>query len=227
MSLQTIINNSVGMTIDRRKVVGLQYTRNELSRASLTPTFNPWRFNIEMDTQLAYSDIRDVLEELDRIDRVYPETISFGNVECLNWIFRYQGQMSPVQISNIRVVSFTNNSLVLGNLPIVPANTVLFQPNDLIQIGSRPHPFTSTTQILRGIGSQVTITTNRPNIFTTSVVDETITVGADCEFKVFCNNMPVYKLFPGSSRYQDGVLINNARIEFSDNFQLYEYLGDV
>lgn len=228
--LQTIVDKCSGLTINRRKVVGLQITRNEIPRVTLTPTTQPWRFTLEMPSSLLYYDARSLLEALDTMDRVSPEIITFSNNACLSWIFRYQGQMSGGQINGIRVQQFNINSnqLILTNLPVVPSGTILFQPNDLIQIGSYTFPFTSTTQVLRGTGSTVTITTNRPNIISTVIPAGTlgITVGNDCDFYMFCPNMPTYKLVPGGYlRNGSGTTLNNALIEFSDPFELYEYVA--
>ena len=44
--LQTIIDNCNAIEIDRRKVVGIQFTRNEVARTSETPTYQPWRINL-------------------------------------------------------------------------------------------------------------------------------------------------------------------------------------
>ena len=115
------------------------------------------------------------------------------------------------------------NQLELTNLPIVPASRVLFQPNDLIQIGTHTFPFTSTTQVLRGSGSTVTVTTHRPNIISSSVVGANITVGNTCDFYMFCPNMPTYKLIPGGQAMFRGNVVSNALIEFTDSFQLYEW----
>ena len=216
------------MTINRRKVVGIQYTRNELTRTSLTPTFNPWRFALELPSNLRYDEARAVLEEIDRLDRIYPEVISFGANSNLSWMFKYQGVCTSSQINNLRVVSFTGNQLVLNGLPPINSTRAIFKANDLIQIGDHPYPFTSTTDVLRGVGTTVTITTNRPNILTSTVTGAGITVGSSCKFKMFCPNMPTYKLVVGGgSRDAYGTIINNAYIEWNDSFQLYEYLGDV
>jgi hypothetical protein len=219
--LQTIIDNANGLVIDRRKVVGLQITRNEIPRTTITPTRQPWRMVLTMPNSLRYYDNRDLLEALDTIDRVTPQVVTFSNNACLSWIFRYQGAMTSGQISGITVSSFTGNQLILGGLPTVASGTVLFEPNDLIQIGNHTYPFTSTTQITRGGGATVTVTTNRPNIISSSVVGSGITVGNDCDFYMFCPNMPTYKLIPGG--YVPN--LNNALIEFSDDFQLYEFVG--
>lgn len=225
--LQTIINNCNGLGINRRKMVGIQFTRNESQRTSLTPTVNPWRFTLDMPNSFRYQEARDLMEALDKIDRYTPETITFGDVACLNWIFRYQGSFNSAQIGQMTVQSFNNNQLVLQNLPNVPSTRVIFEPNDLIQIGSYPYPFTSTTRVTRGGGSSITVTTNRGNWFTTSVVGLGITVGNSCDFYMFCPNMPTYKLIPGGAIVRSGVTYNNALLEFSDKFELYEYIETV
>lgn len=223
--LQTIIDKANALTIDRRKVVGIQITRNEIPRTSLTPTKQPWRFTLTMPNSLRYYNNRDLLEELDRIDRYQPEIVTFSNNECLSWIFRYQGELSGGQIAGMRVQTFVGTTLTLTNLPVVPSSRVIFEPNDLIQIGAYTYPFTSTTRVTRGSSSTITVTTNRPNIISSSVASASITVGNACDFKMFCPNMPTYKLIPGGYVKANGTTVNNALIEFSDDFTLYEYVG--
>lgn len=223
--LQTIIDKASSLTIDRRKVVGVQITRNEIPRTSLTPTKQPWRFKINMPNSLRYYNNRDLLEALDTIDRYTPQTVTFSNNSCLSWIFRYQGQLSTGQLAGITVATFSGNQLTLTGLPVAAPSTVIFEPNDLIQIGNHTYPFTSTTQVLRGAGSQITVTTNRPNIITGSVVGDGLTVGNDCTFNMFCPNMPTYKLIPGGYVASGTTTLNNALIEFSDDFELYEFVG--
>jgi hypothetical protein len=167
--LQTILTYCNSLAIDRRKVVGIQFTRNEIPRVSQTPTLNPWKFTLEMPNSFRYYQARELMESLDTLDRINPEVITFSDNSKLSWIFRYQGAMTAPQIAAITVTSFVGNVLRLTNLPAVSAGTVLFEPNDLIQLGAlgiHPYPFTSTTQILRGSLSYVDIITNRPNIIT-------------------------------------------------------------
>lgn len=223
--LQTIINKASAMTIDRRKVVGVQITRNEIPRTSLTPTKQPWRFTITMPSSLKYYDNRDLLEALDTLDRYTPAYVTFSDNACLSWIFRYQGQLTQSQLNGLTVQSFVGNQLVLSGLPVVPSSRIIFQPNDLIQIGNNKYPFTSTTQVTRGTAGTVTVTTNRPNIITGAVAGSGLTVGNDCEFYMFCPNMPTYKLIPGGYTRSNGTTVNNALIEFNDDFTLFEWVG--
>ena len=223
--LQTIIDKCNGLNIDRRKMVGIQYTRNESPRTSQTPTFNPWRFVLDMPSSLRYFQARALLEQLDTLDRNTPQVITFANNPCLSWIFKYQGSLSTTQLNTITVQSFVGDQLTLTNLPAISGTRVLFEPNDLIQIGTHTFPFTSTTQVTRGSDATITVTTNRPNIITSSVVGDTIIVGNACSFYMFCPNMPTYKLVPGGAAKANGVTINNALIEFSDAFNLYEWVA--
>lgn len=223
--LQDIINKANALTIDRRKVVGVQITRNEIPRTSLTPTRQPWRFKLTMPNSLRYYNNRDILEALDTIDRYTPQLVTFSNNSCLSWIFRYQGQLGTAQLNNLTVIDFTGNQLELGGLPAVPSQTVIFEPNDLIQIGNHTYPFTSTTQVTRGTGTSIVVTTNRPNIITGTVVGDGLTVGNACTFNMFCPNMPTYKLIPGGYVTSGTTTLNNALIEFSDDFELYEWVG--
>ena len=227
MSLQNVINYSNGLKINRRKVVGIQYTRNEIPRTTLIPTLNPWRFTIDLPTSLRYSEARNMIEDLDSLDRIYSEVITFNNNPNMNWIFRYQGSMTTVQVNAITVDSFIGNELTLTNLPIVNANRVLFEKNDLIQIGDTPYTYTSTQQVLRGSDPTVTLTTHRPCINPVSAFLSTIKVGSGCQFKMFCPNMPTYKLYPGGTIYQNNQMINNAYIEWSGEFELRESVGTI
>jgi hypothetical protein len=224
--LQTIINNCQGLSIDRRKVVGIQVTRNEISRTSVTPTFQPWRMTLTMPASLRYNQQRSLLEALDTLDRNTPQVVTFSNNPCLSWIFRYQGSMSSAQINGITVQSFVGNQLVLTNLPAIASTRVLFEPNDLIQIGDKTFPFTSTTRVVRGVDGTVTVTTHRPNILSSTVIGQPITVGNSCEFYMFCPNMPTYRLVPGGYMKSNGIVVNNALIEFSDDFSLVEWVSE-
>jgi hypothetical protein len=227
--LQTILNYCNGLDIDRRKVVGIQYTRNEIPRVSQTPTKNPWKFTLDMPNKFRYNQARDLMESLDTLDRTTPEIITFSNLSQLSWIFAYQGAMSSGQLATITVASWSGTTLTLNVSGITAASTaVIFQPNDLIQIGNLseyPYPITSTTQVLRGSGSTVVVTTSRPNILTGTLAGEGIIVGNNCQFRMFCPNMPTYKLIPGGAMYSGSTVTNNALLEFSDPFELYEWVG--
>jgi hypothetical protein len=227
--LQTIINASSGITINRRKVVGVQITSNQIPRTSLTPTRVPWRFTIDMPASLPWWNNRALVEFLDNIDRYSPQVVNFSDT-CLSWLFRYQGAMTSGMISGLTVSAFAGNQMTLSGLTAagVTNGTVMFLANDLIQIGTNPYPFTAVNTVTATSSNTITFEVNRPN-FLTSFSGQGITVGPACNFNVFCPNMPTYKLLPGAYYKYDGPsgsgTINNARIEFTDAFELYEFTG--
>lgn len=217
MSIQKVINICESLNIDRRKVVGVQYTRSEIAKVSSTPTRNPWRFNLKVPSGLQYSTNRDLVEEIDRLDRQYTETVSFSGVAGHSFIFAYQGSMTAGNVAGLRVDSFTGTNLVLNTLPSVAASVYMFKKGDILQLVGFPHPFTATADVLRGTGTTVTVPVHRPN-FISSAVGLGIAVGNAVQFKVFCPNMPTYRLIRGGS---------DALIEWTSEFQLFEYTGDV
>lgn len=234
--LQTIIDRASTLVVNRRKVVGVQVTRNEIPRTSLTPTRQPWQFTVEIPSSYRWYDNRNWVESLDYIDRYTPQQISFGGT-CLDWMFAYQGQATAGEIALLTVASFNGTTLRLTGVTPKTASFIWFNQNDLIQIGANPYPFTvagsynpiSQATTLGPVygsvgGSDLYLTMNRNN-FLNSTTGAGLTVGPNCTFNVFCPNMPTYKLVPGGYVQSGGTTYNNAYIEFSDPFQLYEFVG--
>jgi len=225
--LQDIINKASSIQINRRKVVGIQITRNEIPRTSLTPTRNPWRFTVEMPPVLSWYNNRNLVEYLDNIDRYSPQIVNFSNT-CINWIYRYQGNMTNAMINGLVISNISGTNMTLSNLLAsgVGLGRIMFQAGDLIQIGNNPYPFTSVNTVTATGSNTITFQTSRPMDFVTYVPNVSgINVGVNCNFNVFCPNMPTYRLVPGNPVYNGSTLINNARIEFSEPFELYEWVG--
>jgi hypothetical protein len=236
MSLQAVINNLQELKIDRRRIIGVQMTRNEIPKVSSIPTRNPWRLEASVHEGIPYNEARAMLEELDNLDRELTETVTFSNNTNLSWMFRYQGSMSELDISNVQVGSFSGINLTLINLPALTQLSVLpdgttetnyfFRKGDLIQIKGSPYPFSiiqdyDYTTITEA--RTLTVKVHRPNFITANVQNAYINVGANCEWKLLCDNMPTYSIVNGAARYnQYGILINNGRVVFDDTFRLIE-----
>jgi hypothetical protein len=215
--LQSIINGAETIQFNRRKTIGIQYTRSEVALRNETVTKNPWRLSVTFPAYLPYATNRDLIESIDTLDRKTSETITFSDSTALSWLLAYQGDMNATHRNALTVTSFVGNQLVLGNLPAVDnsfvSSKVMFKAGDIIQITGKPHPFTVVNTVTRGTSNTITLITHRPNMITISVVGSTIKIGNDVQFKVFCPNMPTYTVIPG--RY----------IKFDGDFQLFEDLG--
>jgi hypothetical protein len=241
--LQTIIDLAESIQFDRRNVVGIQYTRSEIPIVSETPTRNAWKINVTIKASMPYNgtvrvngadlSVRELLENIDDLDRRKPDLITFSNNPGLAYIGAYRGQLSQAQLNNLTVISFNGDVLVLSGLPTTasfqPTN-YCFKSGDFIQIGTGttyPYPFTIVGDVQRGTGDTITVRTHRPNFIRSNIVGQNITVGNKVYFKVLCTNMPVYTLQPGATlRDANGFITNNAYIEWSDTFKLYEWTGE-
>lgn len=229
MSLQSIIDLSNSLNINRRKLVGVQYTRSQLPKTDLTVTKNPWRFTVEVPG-LPWYKMRSIIENLDHIDRYVPQTISFANNPKIAWMFRYQGDY-PVIPTSLTVTSFTGTQLTVGNVPSMTLGSYLFRAGDLIQISDYPFPFTVVNNV-QYTGASAVITTHRPNIINGTVSGKSVIVGSGCQFYMFAAEMPTYTITPGARvidpSYQidpSAGIINNGIVTFDGGFQLYEYLS--
>lgn len=228
--IQTVLNKASSIDINRRKVVGVQITRNQIPRTSLIPTRNPWQFTVEMP-MLTWWNNRSLVESLDYMDRYTPQTVNFSD-SCLSWMFRYQGPLTSGQINQLVVSSFSGDQLTLSGLNAagISNGAVMFEPNDLIQIGANPYPFTVVNRVTGNGTNSVTFTMNRPNFLSGPATNgASITVGPACTFNLFCTNMPTYKIVPGGYKYHRSDVssgtINKGLIQFSEPFILMEWVG--
>jgi hypothetical protein len=216
--LQAIVDIAEQITINRRRMIGIQYTRNQIVRTSATPTRNPWRFSVKVSAAIAYTDARELLEAIDFTDRDTAHQITFSNNPGLSYIFAYRGDMTGDEITNIIATQFIGKEMIVQNLPdrLSPAEYI-FKQGDIIQLYGRPYPFTVTDDVQRGSSTAVIVPVHRPNFLSNAVNSEAITVGNDVSFNMICTNMPTYVLMPGT---------NGAYIQFSGDFELYEDTGE-
>ena len=220
--IQSIINMTETIDVNRRKVLGIQYSRSEVARISETVTRNPWKFTLTVPAMMEYSECRDLLEEIDFLDARYPQTVSFstatGASATLDYMFRYRGDLSASQLSSITVDSWTGTQLVLANLPTVSPTDYVLRKGDFIQVQGYTYPTTSLFDVPRGSDSTVTVNTHRPNFMGTVTNNRHLVVGNAVEFRVFVNNMPTYKITAGGTE---------ALVTWSGAFNLYEFTGDI
>jgi hypothetical protein len=71
MSLQTIINDAVGIEFIRRKVAGQTISRSGQVKIASIASNVPWQMIVEPRPGMIWEDYRDTLEEIDRLDRVF------------------------------------------------------------------------------------------------------------------------------------------------------------
>jgi hypothetical protein len=214
MSIQYIINNAESISFNRRKQVGIQYSRNEIAYSTLGVSRNPWRLTVKISKPIEYSTARAIVSDLDKLDRVVSETINFKNNTNLTYITQYQGALAANQLSQLRVLSASGSNLTLTNLPTgIDPNTVLFEKGDFLQINGYANPFTVTARVVRGTSAVIVPLHRSVFINPTLIASQPLTVGYDVSFKVRCSAMPTYTLTRGGT---------SGLITFDGDFELYE-----
>ena len=216
MSIQTIIDNAVTITFDRRKVVGQTVSRSGIVKIGSIASKVPWVMSIEMHPGLQYSTNRALTEEIDRLDRVFTETINIGNTNPqLSYITQYQGDFTSTQISqmeffqaNVLQLTF-DMANVVGDVP----SDVVFRKGDFISLeGGYKYPYTVTSDVVRGSTSTVTVPINRPYIPQAAFgpTGKAPVVGSDVTWEMVMTKKPSYAVVPYD------------RLEFNGVFELVE-----
>jgi hypothetical protein len=198
MSFQTIFEIQQSMTVQNRRTVGQQVSRSGQVRVAQYLTSVPWVFTVQPHSFLYYPQVRNVIQAIDNKDRQLPETISFAS-DNLSWFVAYQGDLTDAQINALTLASVpaaNSQTISVGNLPSVAATKYVFKAGDFIQLGI--YPYKVTADVLRGVGSTVSVTLHRPVIGTPTV--GTLTgVGIECTFYMLAERCPTYTLMPAPS----------------------------
>jgi len=219
MSMQTIFNNAMSINIDRRKLAGQTISRSGLVKISSVATNVPWVFVVAMHPATKWSTNRELFEEIDRLDRVFTETIDIGSTNTnLSYITSYQGDFTPTQIGQMTVDS--GNALnIVANVSAVTGEAgtdYIFRKGDFLQLDSGyKYPYTVTADVQRGINNTVNVPINRPFINQTAytVSGKGIVVGSDVTWQVVMSKKPSYTIVP----YDRAIF--NSEFEFVEVIQ--------
>lgn len=218
MSLQTIIDNAVSIEFIRRKLAGQSVSRSGQVKIASVANNVPWQMIVEPRPGMRYADYRDLVEEIDRLDRVFLEVVDIGNSNPgLAYITEYQGTLTGTELSTITVASASALTITLNVSGFTGGTKVVFEPGDLIQLGGNyKYPYTVTSRVLRGSGSTVQVPINRPFIDQAGYteVGAGILVGKNVTWQMVMTKKPSYRVIPGGF------------LEWSDNFELVEVIED-
>lgn len=221
MSLQNIINNSTLIVVERTKIASSTVSRSGRFNSAIQISSQPFMFTVSYQPMATYADVRGVLEEIDRLDVISSEQVEIGSSNPgLSWITAYQGDLSSAQLANITATGTTGAQTIeldLSSVSGASAGDYVFKKNDYIQLDSGyKYPYTVTSDVLFGVGGNVTVTLNRPFITQSgyTVANKNILVGSDVTWTVKMIAKPTYRLMP--SRY----------VEFTGDFTLIESIED-
>jgi hypothetical protein len=223
MSLNTILSISESVGINDHRFVGQVISRNQRISTSEIMTVVPFAFDMKPMNYLLYSQSRGLLNTLRIPDKATEQYLNFGSTGWLNYI-KYQGDMTSAQIIATRwQTASAAKTLVLGTLPAISSTAYIVRAGDFCQVGR--YAYIATADVLRGVGSTVTIPVHRNLIetLTATVVGVfgqfgiTVALGGanytGVTFPVVLRDYPTYTLIP---------MTNDSFIQWSGNFIAFE-----
>ncbi len=222
-NLTTILAVSESIMINDHRFVGQILSRNERIVTSEVLTVVPFQFTLKPMAYLLYSQNRALLANLRKYDRSLTQYLNFASTGWVNYI-AYQGDMTSGQIATCQwQTSSTGTNLVLGNLPSISSTFYIVKAGDFCQMDK--YAYIATTDVLRGLGTTVTIPVHRTILTALTSVQNavigqygtTISMGgstyAGVTFPVILQLYPTYNLVP---------MTNDSFIQWSGNFQAIE-----
>lgn len=223
MSLTNILAISETIEINDHRFVGQMLSRNQRITTSEVITVVPFEFILKPMNYLRYSESRALLNSLRIPDKSLIQYLNFGTTGWVNYI-KYQGDMNQGQIiASQWQISSANKNLVLGSLPSIDASSYIVKAGDFCQVGA--YSYIATENVVRGVGSTVTIPVHRNLIATlvspiNAVIGEygnTVSLGGTSyvgtTFQVILRDYPVYNLVP---------ITNDSYINWSGSFKAFE-----
>jgi hypothetical protein len=222
MSLQTIIDNATYITIDRKKTAAQSISRSGRLLTAELASAVPYRFVVGMHEGLKYStDGRGLVEDLDALDITVESEINIGNTNTgLNYITKYQGDVTAADLANINVQSQTGAAgnvanVVLDTRNVLNSYTTLFKKGDYISFdNSYRYAYTIQSDVAWASAEFVNVPVHR-NIIQQDSYNfnlKGIRVGVDCTFPVKMITKPSYNIVP------------HDRLQFNSDFELVEVI---
>lgn len=221
MGLQTIIDNASFITINKRKGIGQTISRSGHIKTSVQQG-SLYRFTVGVDQGLTYSTNRNLLEDIDTLDRNEESNVDIGATNTgLTYITAYQGDLTEGQTNTVSMVDAVGSNIYVNTLSVsgnVSGYTTLFKKGDFIQPQGNTHtyryPYQVTADVAFTSNANITVPIHRPFIPQdgVSVTSNFIRAGKNVRFHLKALVMPTYTVVPYD------------RISFDSDFELIEVI---
>lgn len=205
MTIQVIINSAQSIEFDRRRVVGQTISRSQRIKTAQRLTAQPFVLTITALARFRFNEVRYVLESIMAADRTAEQTINLASNPNLDYLTKYNGDLTNSQLANLTITNFTSTTITIGGLPSIGAtdrfgNTIssssqVFEGGDWIQPINSRYPYIVSASVNRGSGSTITATVHRSLITSEGIsVLTPLNVGTATTMRVVVQELPTYKL---------------------------------
>ena len=202
---QWVFDNAETISIDNKPNVSSSMTRSRVVR-TVTRGGGSWQFTVKLPDGLPWDQYRQQISQMRRVDRHTATDVQINDAGYDSWFMPYQGEMSTT--GWVVTATAGSNLLTITSRPSGTAGDIMFEPGDLIQLGSGGHVYEVVKQAV--LGTDTTIQVHRPVIETTG--SYILTVGSNVTFTVVCTQLPNYNLFQRNQVAWDSEFIFNEVI---------------
>ena len=185
MSFQKVIDYAETISIERKAVVASTQTRNGQVR-TVSRGASYWQFTVKLPDGIAWTELRQEISKLERLDRYTESTFSFNNTGH-NWLIKYQGD-SQNYTGFVATATQGSATLTLTTSPTTVSG-YKFRAGDVIQLGTTGKCYTVAADVAFNSNS---VTLHRPVLDTTGSYN--LRVADNCEFTVICRDFPSWTL---------------------------------
>lgn len=185
-AFQYIFDKAQSISINRRAVVAQTTTRDQTVR-TVSRGGQVWRFDVKLPDGLAWTDLRPVIELLDKADRFTPGIVSI-NQSGTSWLNGYQGDATS--LTGFNATFSAGDTVTLTSTPpgLAPGKFT-FKSGDLVQLGTNGRVYSIVNNISY---PSTSIQLNRPVIETAG--SYTLIVGPNVQWQVICTNFPTWTI---------------------------------
>lgn len=201
MSFQQVIDNAEQISIIRRPIVAQTISRNAIVR-SVSRGNNTWRFEVKLPDGIRWTESRNIITQLENLDRLETDTISFSN-SGHDWLIGYQGDLADPTAITVTVPSSGNTVTITGGVGGLTAGQCIFRAGDIIQLGANGKCYTVAQDVFDG---ETIVTLHRPLVNETPG-SVTLNVAEDCVWTVQCIQFPQWTIFARDQVSWDGSFI--------------------
>ncbi len=226
--LQSIIDSAGSITWGSGPVTSSVLTRNGVLRTTSLASYQPWTFTVTFPASLKYSANRDLLRDIDTLDRIGEETINIGNTNpAISYVTRYQGNASLTSLNSITCISSSasESNLYLNCSNVSGSTGYLFKKGDFVQPKGNTGGYRYSYQITSDItlssaagNANVRIPVHRDVysmvVYGVGISGSGINWGSNVTFPVKMLQKPRYTVLPYD------------RVVFDSEFELVEAIKD-
>ncbi len=116
MTLQYIVDRAESIEFDRRQIASQTISRSQRIKTAARVSAQPWRWIVTPPGNISWDASRGIIELIDKNDRITETEI---NLNHINFITRYQGDLNSTQLAALTIDSTTTSTMTIDTLPSI------------------------------------------------------------------------------------------------------------